>query len=190
MISHDLYKLASISFGESAARELRVCSLSDSEKETMKTAVRDVMVVFKPVPGACVMMSALLHFRLKHLSHAPTYFVAGTLQAAGAYAYGAADTLVNQETFAQNNPDWDGHAWVQHGQYIVDVATRRTVAAGKAPRVLAEHIRKKSGYDTGAQCGDDRAMREDGLIYQPLRVLSQAELDPLINGALVTFVGK
>jgi|SRR5580693_4338100 hypothetical protein len=190
MIPDDLRKLVSTSFGEQAAQELRDHSLTNSEKETLKTAAHDVMRCFKPVPGACVMMSALLHLRLKQLSNAPTYFVAGTLQVNGTYAYGTTDTIVDEETFAKSNPDWDGHAWVQHGQYILDVAVRRTVAAGKAPRVLADHIRKNLGESTGALCADNTAMQQDSLIYKPLRVLTQVELNPLINGAVYTFAGE
>lgn len=190
MIPSDLYNLVSTTIGKGAADELREYSLTESEKELLKTAVHEVMLLIKPVPGACLMMSALLYFRLSEIGNAPTYVVAGGLLANGEYVYGLPNMTIDDRAFSKSSVNWDGHAWVQHGQYIVDVAMLRTVAAGKAPKILADHVRARWGTGTGALCADDIAMQEDGLIYRPLRVLTQSEVDPLINGALSGFVDR
>jgi hypothetical protein len=178
----ELLNLIEAGFSREAADALRTHKLTDVDREVMKNAVLETMAAFKPAAGTCVMMSVLLQLRLRHMTKTPAYVIVGTLKVNGQYVFGSASTSVDAKTFTQSNCDWDGHCWVRFGQYNLDLSLRRTALSGRVAPLLANHIRSLPG--NGPIIGDDCAMKEDGLIYKPLRVLSDDELDPLINGAL------
>jgi hypothetical protein len=162
--------------------------LSDEDFAALSVAVREVLFVAKRMPGACVLMSALVKYRLESLTKTPADLVAGILSVNEVPVFGSAGLRVDGSTFSASNPSWDGHCWVQFGEYIVDTSIGRTIESGKVPPLLAQHMRKTFGEVCRPQIATDAAMRKNGLIYEPLHILTAKEADPITRGALHVLV--
>ena len=172
------------SYSKEDAERLRNFVPSDEEFAALKQAIHEALLVFEPIPGACVLLTAALQFRLEGLTNAPSYIVAGNLAVGDKLVFGTSDATMNAATFSQINLSWDGHCWLQFGKYIVDISLCRTALSNESPPLLAAHLRPKLGGKSKAILATYQAMTEDGLVYMPLRVLTRAEIDPLVNGAL------
>jgi hypothetical protein len=165
----DVAEMIAQSYSAEAAKAFRAFEPSDADFVALKQAGQDLQVVFKLIPGACVVMSALLMLRLKTLTKAPAYLVAGSLAVGATRVFGDGDAVDGTKAFGQSNPSWDGHAWVQFGRFIVDTSIFRTAYSSNSPPLLAKHVRATHGEGRGILIGTYEALaRDDNLIYEPV----------------------
>ena len=113
MIPEDLLQLVVASYSKEDAEKPRNFVSSDEEFAALKQAIHETLLMFAPIPGACVLLTAALQFRLESLTKAPSYIVAGNLAAGEKLVFGTSDTTVNAATFSQINLSWDGHGWLR-----------------------------------------------------------------------------
>jgi hypothetical protein len=180
----DVVELIAQSHSRNAADEFSAFDPSDADFASLVQATKELQVCFKPVPGACVVMSALLIARVQSLTKTPVYMVAGTLSVARKRIFGTDGPIDGAKVFSQSAVSWDGHCWVQFGKYVVDTSLFRTAYSGKGDPALAAHVMKTHGANKSAPIATYEALaNEDGLIYVPQYVLTQAQLEPITNGA-------
>ena len=181
----DVADLIAQSYSAEAAKTFRAFEPSDADFDALKQVGRELQIVFKPIPGACIMMSALLILGLETLTKAPTYLVAGSLAVGATRVFGDGGAVDAAKAFGQSNPSWDGHAWVQFGKFIADMLIFRTAYSSKSPPLLAKHVRATHGEGRGILIGTYEALaRDDSLIYEPQYVLPKEQLDRITNGGL------
>ena len=168
-----------------AAEEFRKFEPSQEDLKALERASRELQIILEPIPGACLIMSALLFFRLQSLAMAPAYVLVGNLHVGNDRVFGTDKELDWSTAFSATDMAWDGHAWVQFGPFIVDTSVFRTAYSNKSPPVLAKHVLERHGSGRGTLVATyQAAARDDGLRYEPKHVLTQAQLDPLIKGGL------
>jgi hypothetical protein len=181
----EVAELIARSHGDKAADEFRKFEPSQDDFKALKQAGRELQIIFKPIPGACAVMSALLLARLQSLTTAPAYVVAGNLWVGNERVFGFDEEPDWSKAFSATNMSWDGHAWAQFGRFVVDMSVFRTAYSDKSPPTLAKHVLEHHGKGRGILIATyEAAAREDGLLYEPKHVLTQSQLDPLINGGL------
>jgi hypothetical protein len=140
--------------------------------------------VSSPYRAHVFVMSALLIARVQSLTKAPVYMVAGTLSVGRKRIFGTDGPIDGAKVFSQSAISWDGHCWVQFGKHVVDTSLFRTAYSGKGDPALAAHVMKTHGANKSAPIATYEALaNEDGLIYVPQYVLTQAQLEPITNGA-------
>lgn len=155
--------------------------LTDVEFNDLVTTGHQVLSVYPRIPGACVMMSALLAGRLHDLGHALASLVGGELAIGTTVIFGRSAVA---GPFSQTDYDWDGHAWVRFGEYIADVSLVTTAYSGKAPQVLARHVtRLRKATQRLYVATPNAALCVDGLRFTPQHVFSREQIDALYRGA-------
>jgi hypothetical protein len=155
----------------------------DETKQRLAAVGHDVLVVCRPMPGACIMMSALYAFRLREKYGEPADVVAGSLFVGSSRVFGA-DGDFDGECFSRTSLDWDGHAWVTLAGFLADVSVFRTAYSSGSPPALAAHVRAEFGTGKGlfiCRIGDEA---KSGLGYEPLYVLRREQVETLARGAL------
>lgn len=122
-------ELIAQSYGQDAAKAFRAFEPSQADIEALQQVGREMQIIFKPIPGACIVMSALAIDRLRSLTKAPCYLVAGALSVGGTRVFGT--NKVDMSAFRKSTLDWDGHAWVQSGKYVFDTSIFRTAHSSR-----------------------------------------------------------
>ncbi len=155
---------------------------TDADIETLSNVGRDVLLHLPPDPGACALMSAVYIMRLRRVTSAPTFMVAGTLAVDGTPVFG--DGLKLEEAlFTVGNSSWDGHAWVMLGNYLADISLCRTAYSGSAHHKLKAYVERRLGVNRGLIISKWPGPAHEGLIYTPQYVLSDEEIERLLRGA-------
>jgi hypothetical protein len=146
----------------------------------------DALLIFKPRPGACLLMSALLCLRLIDSLHVPAYVIVGSLQVRGVTVFGS-ETPPKASEFDTSNFSWDGHAWVHFGQNLIDLSLGRTASSGKGHPALTSFFRNMRPQ---ALVGPYEAFAREGLVYCPQRVLKEAQVENFARAALAFARGQ
>lgn len=117
----DVADLIAQSYSAEAAKTFRAFEPSDADFDALKQVGRELQIVFKPIPGACIMMSALLILGLETLTKAPAYLVAGSLAVGATRVFGDGGAVDAAKAFGQSNPSWDarlGSIREVHRRYV------------------------------------------------------------------------
>ena len=179
-----LADLIAATHGPAAAQQYRQTAPSTTDCTALIEAAKEVLVVLPPMPGACLMMSALIACRTASLTSYPAYVVAGTLSVGPTRIFGDGKPINGAQRFSQNDPSWDGHAWVIFGQHLADASIFRTAYSGRSHPVLAAFIRQAYGTGRGLMITTISQAEQDGLGYHPQYVLSSDQVDGLAAGAM------
>ena len=178
-----LGKLIAVQHGWAAAKALKSYEMSEADQAALSQCAIDLLKIFPPVPGACALMSAALAVSLERYMTAPIHVVAGTLAVEGVPVFGDRQPFDGSLVFSTSSPDWDGHAWVMVGCYVVDISIFRTAYSVEAPPRLARHIELTFGPRKGLYVDHWKRTRQVGLNYEPHYVLSANEVTSLVGGA-------
>jgi hypothetical protein len=182
-------RLESASYSTEAAKAYSAFVLEESHRQALQEIGVEVLRAFKPVPGACVMMSAMYAARLKAVTGAPVHTVAGSLAVGREPVFGHGKSFDGRTVFSQSHPSWDGHAWVMLGDMIADVSLFRTAYSRKSPPLLAAHVRREFGEGRGlliVRWGD---APKSGLRYSPQYVLTEVQVGALALSAVAVLAG-
>jgi hypothetical protein len=161
---------------------------TEAQKRELLDIGRDVLAHVPFVPGACAVMSALFLARWETSNAAPAYVVAGELFVDSTRVFG--DDKYKKDlkpVFQKSQLSWDGHCWLQFGDCVADSSVFRTAKAKGCPPALAKFVAENFGANTGLLIGKTDKLAEKGLRYEPLYVLTKAEVDGLLLGAEVLF---
>lgn len=179
----DLAALIAASYTPADADSFSGFVPSQSDLSSIATAGGEVLLLFKKVPGACAMMSAVYVRRIQALlPHIPVYAVAGSLSIGDQPIFG--QDLFSRDwklEFREANLDWDGHCWVVVGEYIADVSLCRTAYSPQSPPLLTNHITQLFGSGRGLVINTNSGWRREGFLYQPEHVLTNSQIDTLFE---------
>lgn len=159
-------------------------ALSDAHFESLRTATTEVLKVFPPTAGACVMMSALLVERLRSLGVTTAFAIAGDLHVPGGRVFGEDREPDWSSVFSQCDLSWGGHCWVAVGGWLADTSVYRTAYSENAPPLLAAHLREPREKRPGALVCTEEAAIDMDLNYVPRYALSDDETTILARSAL------
>lgn len=180
---NNLGKLIAAQHSWAATKAFKSYEMDEGQQTALIKTATDLLKIFPPLPGACALMSAALAVMLERQMDAPIHVVAGTLAVEGVPVFGDRKGFDGASVFASSDPDWDGHAWVMIGTYIVDISIFRTAYSGRAPARLAKHIDLVFGPGKGLYVDRWQKTSKLGLSYEPHYVLSAAEVTKLMGGA-------
>jgi hypothetical protein len=182
----DITDLIAASYTPAAVDNYRDFVPTDAELQALEKMGRDVLLCFPPMPGACAVMSAMYAAGLRRtLPDAPIFVVAGTLSVNKSRVFGDDDLSRDWGAlFSSSNASWDGHCWLSFGPYIADVSMFRTAYSKYSPLLLARHVRERFGEGRGMMICKAAATENDGFIYMPQYVLTEAQITALFAGAL------
>jgi hypothetical protein len=161
-------------------------SPSDADMTQVAETGREVLRHIRPVPGACVLMSAVLATLLEDKLSGPVFAVAGSLAVGNALVFGSAAPLGELKSIlSQNNLSWDGHCWLVVGDWIADVSVFRTAYSEQSPPVLREYVTSEFGPGRGMMIAKPTGTGK--LVYTPQYVLTREQTDALFRGARAMF---
>lgn len=182
-----LERLIERSHCRKAAHEFARFRPKDHEKTQLSAVGRGILADCRPLPGSCMIMSALFATRLRQATGAPVYVVAGALSAMGVEIFGNRDPVRVDQTFNVSDPSWDGHAWVMFGPLIADASLIRTARSKGAHPILRTHVDRIFGQGAGMLIANHEHIGELGFSFLPRHVLTDREIDGLANGARQIF---
>lgn len=155
------------------------------DDEALKDLIKGLLLVFRPVAGACFMMNALLAAGIRKRLSVPVAVVVGDLYVGP-----------HQVFITQPNQDWseigrssgtvEGHAWIQIGKRTIEVSIFRTVGLGGVSPEVKKIIHDRLGEQRGAALGEFPVV--DPFYFQPRYVMTQDQEDILAASAYSQFV--
>lgn len=158
---------------------------NDDDDAALIKLTTGLLKIFKPVPGACFMMSALLASGIrKHIG------------LTGAVVVGDLFVGPHQLFATQPNQDWseigksggtvDGHAWVQIGERTIEASVLRTIRLGGVSPQVVEMVHRELGENRGAVLGRFPIIQP--FLYRPRYVMSPHQEGILAASAYKQFV--
>jgi len=175
--------LITASFSQEDADTFTSYTPSDADIDALAQVGRDVLAVFRPIPGACMVMSALYSVMLERLVKQKAYVVAGSLYVGDVRIFGEDGGIDGKNRFSKSDVSWDGHGWVVLGDRIADVSLFRTARSGKSHPILASYVAAEFGPNTGLLICRDTEAGRGAFRFEPRYVLSQDQVDALARGA-------
>ena len=138
---------------------------------------------FKPVDGSCLYMSAMLAAMINDHLAVETRFVTGSLSVAESkiFAHQPIKLILNQKKGVI--ADWDGHAWVEVDDLIIDLSLFRTVFSKAASPRIQGLFEARFERNTAYLVGQKHKLIEMGVEYTPLELLSDDDATIFIQNA-------
>lgn len=158
---------------------------NESDDAALKKLTIGLLTIFKPVPGVCFMMNALLASGIRKQTGLPVAVVVG-------------DFFVGpHQVFAtQPNQDWteigrssgtvDGHAWIQIGERMIEVSVLRTIRLGGVSPEAVDIVHRHLGENRGAVFGEFPIIQP--FYYRPRYVMTPDQEEILAASAYKQFV--
>ncbi|WGW00328.1 hypothetical protein QF117_09265 [Vibrio sp. YMD68] len=138
---------------------------------------------FKPVDGSCLYMSATLAAMMNDHLPVETRFVTGSLSVAESkiFAHQAIKPILSQKEGVIGK--WDGHAWVEVDDLIIDLSLFRTVFSKAASLRIQSLFEARFERGTAYLVGQKHKLIEMGVVYTPLELLSDDDATIFIQNA-------
>lgn len=158
---------------------------NESDDAALIKLTTGLLTIFKPVPGACFMMNALLASGIRKHAGLPVAVVVG-------------DLFVGPHQFfaTQPNQDWteigkssgivDGHAWVQIGERTIEASVLRTIRFGGVSPEIVDIVHRHLGENRGAVFGQFPVIQP--FFYRPRYVMTPDQEEVLAASAYKQFV--
>lgn len=156
--------------------------VSENDKSVLAEVGATVLAAYKPVAGACTLLSAAYASLMHAATASPVHVVAGNLFADGVRVFGG-DLPVTRRTFERSDLSWDGHAWVMLGNYVADISLCRTARSPACPAALSVLAAREFGPKTGLVILKSQDAALSGLRYSPRFVLPRNQVETLARSA-------
>lgn len=143
----------------------------------------DITQNFKPVDGSCLYMSAMLAAMMNDHLSVETRFVTGSLSVAESkiFAHQPIKPILSQKEGVIGK--WDGHAWVEVDDLIIDLSLFRTVFSKVASPRIQSLFEARFERGTAYLVGQKHKLIEMGVEYTPLELLSDDDATIFIQNA-------
>ncbi|QFT12987.1 hypothetical protein [Vibrio sp. THAF190c] len=138
---------------------------------------------FKPVDGSCLYMSAMLAAMMNDHLPVDTRFVTGSLSVAESKIF---DHQPIKQILSQKEgviSEWDGHAWVEVDDLIIDLSLFRTVFSKAASPRIQSLFEARFERSSAYLVGQKHKLIEMGVVYTPLELLSDDDATIFIQNA-------
>lgn len=165
-------------YGWAAAKAFKAYVWSEQDQAAIAACASKTLTLFPPAARNEDLLTATLAFQLQRRLQTPVYLVAGTLSVDGVPI-----PLGRSELLASDALSWQGHLWIMVGPYIIDATIFRLANLPDCPSALARHVHSMFGPNKGLYADHWRRSRRVGLDYDPEHVLSDDEMDELLNAA-------
>lgn len=172
------------SYGHDAAAVYRAFRPSNADLTILAEIGVQLLEIFPPTPGACVVMSALYASQLQAVGKAPVHVAVGALSIGNVRIFGNDELLDGESRFSRSDLSWDGHAWVVFGNYLADVSLCRTAYSKQRPPLLASHVLREFGPRRGLFISNADDAIKSGLDYFAQYILSEHQITGLARGAM------
>lgn len=155
-------------------------------KQDLETVTSIAVSLLKAIPrlsSQCASMSACWSSAIKSQTSIPVCVVTGHLHIADAPLF-TQNTPISFSKEDDGNPkQWDGHCWIEFGGYIGDMSIFRTIYSQDFPHPnFKQFLINKFGEKRGFMIANSEQMKSWGLIYTPVNILADAEINSLIAG--------
>lgn len=184
--AHDLTQIGqrvAATHGWAAAKAFKAYVWSEQDRAGIAACAADILKMFATIAGKDDLLSATLAFQLQRRLQAPVHLVAGTLSVDGVPVRGDHLPFDGSSSFAAEAPAWRGHLWIMVGPHIVDTTIFRLANSPDCPPILARHVHSVFGSDKGLYADHWRRSKRIGLDYDPLYILSEADMTRLLADA-------
>ncbi|WP_408900180.1 hypothetical protein [Photobacterium piscicola] len=143
----------------------------------------DITQNFKPVDGSCLYMSAMLVAMMNDHLSVETRFVTGSLSVAESkiFAHQPIKPILSKKEGVIGK--WDGHAWVEVDDLIIDLSLFRTVFSKVASPRIQSLFEARFERGTAYLVGQKHKLIEMGVEYTPLELLSDDDATIFIQNA-------
>lgn len=143
--------------------------------------MNEVLLITTKKDGACLYMGALL-FALMHdnLKLKPR-FVAGSLTLCDRLVFEHKPIKPVLSAGTDFSGDWDGHAWVEVGDYIFDASIFWTIYSSKTPEELQFLFISVFDGKHDYLIGSRALLEKSGVVYKAFEELSDGDASILIN---------
>ena len=138
---------------------------------------------FKAVDGSCLYMSAMLAAMMNDHLPVDTRFVTGSLTVAGVKIFTHQPIKPTLSRKADIIRKWDGHAWVEVDDLIIDLSIFRTVFSEAASTRIQSLFEERFERGTAYLIGQKHKLIEMGMEYTPLELLSDDDATTFIQNA-------
>lgn len=112
-----------------------VYRFSDADVDFVTTISQKIRLVYPNEAGACCLMSAMLMAKIHDETQIPARMVAGSLAVHRKFVFGDDRGFDGAAIFSADQPSWNGHCWIEVGEWIVDVSIFQTSVSPKCPPV-------------------------------------------------------
>lgn len=175
-----LRELITESYDEEYSKKYDAFKLTDPQpiSKASLTVLTDIPRRF----GMCTIMSAYLCALLTDDFKLPAITVAGDLIIQDIPAFQTdkrIQTSENQDDIIID--DWQGHCWVEVGGLICDVSISRTADLAPDGSNLKAFVHSKFGKGRGLVAFPVENAYNEGMIYSPKEVLSDAVITAILN---------
>ena len=139
---------------------------------------------FEPVDGSCLYMSAMLAAMMNDHLPVEIRFVTGSLSVADSkiFDHHPIKPTLNQKTGVIGQ--WDGHAWVEVDDLIIDLSLFRTVFSKAASPRIQSIFEARFDRGTAYLIGQKHKLIEMGVEYTPFERLSDDNATIFIQNAV------
>lgn len=125
---------------------------NEPDDAILRELTMGLLKIFRPAPGLCFMMNALLVSGIRKRTNLPVAVVVGDLFVGKYQVYA---TRPNQDwtEIAGSNGTVDGHAWVQVGERMIEASVLRTIRLGGVSPEVVDIVHRELGENRGAIFG-------------------------------------
>ncbi|HIF9066903.1 TPA: hypothetical protein ACX6Q5_002497 [Photobacterium damselae] len=138
---------------------------------------------FKPLDGSCLYMSAMLAAIMNDHLHVEARFMTGSLSVAETkiFSHQPIKPILSQMKGVVG--EWDGHAWVEVDDLIIDLSLFRTVFSQIASPRIQSLFEARFDRGTTYLVGQKQKLIKMGVEYAPLELLSDDDATIFIQNA-------
>jgi hypothetical protein len=157
--------------------------LNDKDINFLKTNIKNTLSIIPPDSYNCANLSSLLGAVIMDNSEIPVTIMTGHLDYEG-YRLFSCDKPIPTKQTKKNGEYWNGHCWIEFGEYILDLSIFRTVYyTEKFPETIKNNIINKYGKGKGSIMIPTDNFEEYGFTYTPRFALNNNQINGLVLGA-------
>lgn len=164
--------------------------LDNSHIDFLKINIREILSIIPPDAYNCANLSSLLGAVIMDNSNIPLVIMTGHLDYNGNRIFNC-DKAIPTEKNNIKGEFWNGHCWIEFGQYILDISIFRTVYyAENFPEKIKRDIVSKYGEGKGALMIPIESIEEYGFEYTPCFALDDKQISGLVQGTNEKYLKK
>lgn len=163
--------------------------LSPSDLSFIKHVLTHVLQNVEPRPFDCALLSAMITAAIQDNSNIPVALIGGDFKYKDLSIFKQGAENLNTEALNKNiiNGKFDGHFWVEIGEFIIDASIFRSLYSSHLPEMLREEI--KTRFDGRQGCifaTHSDLIEQTNFEYIPRYSLSENTINGIIKGGFVT----
>lgn len=151
-------------------------------QEIIVNLIKKVLNLMPPKPFFCLQLSAMLQEELRMAGLSPN-FIAGDLHYENEIIFKmnySINELAGQSDCIKS--EWDGHAWLEIDNSIIDLSIFRTIYSDKFHKKCKNKIIDKVGTGRGCLIIFDKYQNETSFKYFSKEELKQEVIDGILKG--------